>query len=204
MAWILPSRSRPHNIKRLVDAYLKTGASTPVLLRLDDDDPALDGYKEISYPDGWVVWKAERKTLSGYYNEVYDRTNYDWYGFIADDVIPETDEWDRKLIEIADSDGMAVPAGAHGDINSENGSPHFVLGGDLVRETGFLCLPGLDRIYIDTVWAHIARKKGVFRHVPDVVLKHLHFSNGAPMDKTYLKSNKDKDFALFQSFKTEN
>jgi len=199
--WIVPSRSRPHNIGRLVIAYVETEAATPVWLRLDNDDPTLGGYMDIHYPDNWYLEVGPRKPLSGYYNEIYERTDYDWYGFLADDVVPKTLHWDWELIEVAGLDGMAVPAGAHGDINTEDGVPHFVLGGDLVRETGFLCLPGLDRVYIDTVWAHIARKKGVFRHAPDVILKHLHFSNGGLMDKTYRKLNKDKDLKLYQSFR---
>lgn len=199
--WILPSRGRPQNIKRLVDAYVSTKASTPVWLRLDDDDKSLDGYRDISYPYGWMIEEGPRKPLSGYYNDIYLTTHEDWYGFIADDVVPKTDNWDTKLIAVAGADGMAVPAGGHGRVESQDGTPHFVLGGELVRETGFLCVPGLDRIFIDTAWADIARKKGVFRYCDDIILEHLHFSKGALMDKTYLKRNKEQDKLIYEKFK---
>lgn len=198
--WVLPSRGRPHNIRRLVNAYICTGAMSPVWLRVDEDDKSLGGYLEAVLPHNWTLEIGQKKPLSGYYNELYEKTSYDWYGFIADDVVPKTLNWDAKLIDLAGTDGMAVPAGAHGELESKDGTPHFVLGGDLVRETGFLCVPGLDRVYIDTAWADIARKKGVFRYAPDIILKHVHFSNGALMDKTYLKKHKDKDKAIYEEF----
>lgn len=197
--WVLPSRGRPHNIKRLISSYLETGASTPVWLRLDEDDPSLGGYLEIDYPSNWHLSIGERKPLSGYYNEFYEKSDCSWYGFIADDVVPKTQYWDTKLIAAAGHDGMGAPKGGHEDTNV---IPHFVLGGDLVRSVGFLCLPGLDRIYIDTVWNDIALSRGVLRYT-DAELKHTHFSNGAPMDKTYQKHHKSEDRELYDQWRQD-
>jgi hypothetical protein len=196
--WILPSRSRPHNIVRLIDAYRKTGATTPVWLRVDDDDPVVGGYY-IDHPL-WTMQIGEKKPLSELYAEVFFLyPEADWYGFIADDVVPETMQWDVKLIEAAGSDGMAVPAGGHEDYA---GAPHFVLGGDLVRRVRWLALPGLDRLFIDTAWWDIAEKLGVLRKVPDVVLAHHHFSNKKAMyDKTYKKTRKVEDRACYDAWR---
>lgn len=162
------------------------------MLRLDEDDPVLGGY---DIPDTWTVVTGKRLPLSEYYNEI--PLNLEWYGFISDDIVPKTLYWDTRLIEVAGSDGMAVPSGG-------NGTPHFVLGGDLVRETGWLCLPGLDRIYIDTVWGNIAKKRNVLRYVPEVVLEHHHFSNGkALFDKTYKKFNKANDRLIYETWRKE-
>lgn len=189
--WILPSRGRPHSVLRLLKAYEETEASTPVWLRLDEDD---SGYA-INHPN-WEVSAGPRVPLSQIYNEAYQRKT-DWYGFIADDVVPLTKHWDRLLIAVAGRDGMSVPSGGH----EPNGAPHFVLGGDLVRSMGWLCLPGLHRLYIDTVWQDIATKLGVLRRVPEVVLEHRHFSNGkALMDATYRKPNKASDRKIYEAW----
>ena len=197
--WILPSRSRPHNLLRLIDAWVKTGASTPVLLCIDSDDPCLKQYETIEIPPEWSVVVGLRGPLSDIYNNAYARhPNEPWHGFIADDVVPITNGWDVKLIDTAGSDGMSVPAGGE----TTGGCPHFVLGGDLVRSVGWLSLPGLDRIYIDTVWGDIAAKQGVFRSVPDVILEHRHFSNGKAMiDKTYIKSRKQQDKLIYNNWR---
>lgn len=193
--WILPSRGRPHNVERFLRAYIETGATTPVLLRLDDDDC---GYNVIH--DNWIVEVGPRLPLSGIYNDIYHRHRCPWYGFIADDVIPETLNWDTRLIGVADRDGMAVPSGGH----DEDGTPHFVLGADLVNSMGWLCLPGLHRLYIDTVWADIAAARGVLRRVPEVVLKHHHFSNGkALMDATYRKPNREEDRTTYENWRKQ-
>ncbi len=190
--WIIPSRSRPHNIKRLATAFRETSFSTPVLLRLDDDDPHLGGY---TCPDGWELVVGPRKPLSDCYNEVFDR-NLDWYGLFADDVVPKTPGWDILLIEAAGSDGVAF-----GNDGIGVKPTHFVVGGQLAREIGWIALPGLDRIYIDTVWNDIATERNVLRFLPDVQIPHLHFSNRmGKMDKTYRKWNKTRDKSIYEAW----
>jgi len=198
--WILPSRERPHNLQRLVEACGQSGASTLVEVCLDDDDPTLE-LSTAGLPDRWHVVVGMRGPLSALYNDALQRhPREDWYGVIADDVVPLTDAWDTRLIEVAGSDGMAVPAGGH----DPNGAPHFVLGGDLVRSMGWLCLPGLDRLYIDTVWQNIAETRGVLRRVPEVVLEHRHFSNGKALpDQTYRKHHKARDKFIYDNWRHE-
>ena len=196
--WVLPSRSRPHNISRLIAAWYTTGASTPCWLRLDDDDPCLEEYCSLPLPGGWAVDIGSRRPLGQIYNEAFSwGRNLAWWGFIADDVVPITPEWDVKLIEAAGSNRMAVPAGGH----DPEGAPHFVLGGDLPRRTGWLCLKGLDRLYIDTAWQRLAEAGGALVRCPDVILEHRHFSNGgARMDETYRKYRKGQDRETFESW----
>ena len=196
--WIIPSRGRPHNIRRLVAACIETGMSTPALLRLDDDDPYLDDYLRIEI--NWEVVVSKRIPLSEVYNEVYNR-NLDWYGFLADDILPETKRWDRLLVEAAGKDSLAF--GEDG-INGDTRAVHFVLGGGLVRSIGWLALLGLDRIYIDTVWNDIARRRGVLRFLPEVKLTHLHFSNRRALrDKIYKKYNKARDKSIYEAWAME-
>jgi len=189
--WVVPSRSRPDNIPRLFSG------DTPFLLMLDDDDPMLGGYLAIEYPDNWTVDVGSRSKLSEIYNRAYWSSPFsDWYGVFADDVTPETEGWDRKLVEAAGGDGMA-----YGDDGI--GEPtHFCLGGDLVREMGWLACPGLSRLYIDTIWRDIALSKNVLRYLPDVKITHRHPSVGlALMDATYRKPNKPADRIIYEQWK---
>ena len=200
--WILPSRSRPHNLRRLIDAWVKTGATTQVELCIDYDDPFREQYETTTIPPAWHIVVGHRSPLSAIYNNSYERCRTaPWYGFISDDVVPIDDDWDIKLIEAAGSDGMAVPTGGE----TTGGCPHFVLGGDLVRSVGWLSLPGLDRIYIDTVWGDIAKRRGVYREIPNVKLEHHHFSNGkAFMDSTYRKHHKTQDKVIYDNWRKQN
>jgi hypothetical protein len=187
---------------RLIDAWHETGASTPVELCMDFDDPCLQQVEEMRLPQGWHIEIGHRGPLSAIYNAAYERNrDAPFFGFIADDVVPITNGWDIKLIDVAGSDGMAVPAGGE----TTGGCPHFVIGGDLVRSMGWLALPGLDRLFIDTVWGEISDKRDVLRRVPDVTLEHRHFSNGkAMMDDTYRKHKKAQDKLIYNNWRHQH
>lgn len=189
--FVVPSRSRPQNIQRLAAA----AGSSPFLLMLDADDPMLGAYMDMVLP--WQVQVNERMPLSAIYNKALaDFPNLDWYGVFADDVMPRSPFWASQLIVAAGDDGMA-----YGDDGIASPS-HFVLGGALVREMGWLAFPGLHRLYMDTIWADIARARGVLRYLPDVLVTHMHPSVGLGMrDATHHKQNKDQDRALYADFK---
>jgi len=170
--------------------------TTPARLRLDDDDPCLGGYLALDYPDDWEIVIAPRVGLSAAYNESFAPPQ-DWYGIFADDVVPETRGWDRLLIEAAGSDGIAFGSDGIG-----TAATHFAIGGNLARDIGWLALPGLDRVYIDTVWNDIGRARGILRPLPHVSIPHLHFSNRlAPMDAIYRKPRKTQDRAVYQAWR---
>lgn len=199
--WILPSRSRPQNLLRFFDAFARTKADTPGLVVLDYDDPLLDGYRAVTLPPGWsLILEPKHETFGALQNSVFDRWPHnEWYGMIADDVVPLSDGWDKKLVETAGIDGVSY---GYDSINQGRSFTHGVLGGDFVRDLGWLILPGLDRLYGDNVIIDLAKEKGVLRYCPDVILEHLHFSNGkAPMDETYRKNNATNDREIYEAWK---
>ena len=199
--WIIPSRSRPQNIQRLVKAFNQTLATSPALLWLDNDDPFFIEYMAIDYPPMWqVVSGLRRDGLAEMYNDIFKANpDLDWYGFLADDVVPETMGWDIAMIRAAGRSGVAY---ADDGINGEALGTHPVIGGDLVRSVGWLALPGLKRLYIDTVWNEIGRTQGCIQYLPDVKLTHHHFSNRMALrDAIYRKPNKKEDAAIFEDWK---
>lgn len=153
-------------------------------------------------PPKWAFEVGEPGPLSAIYNACFARhPNEPFFGFLADDVVPETPGFDRLLIETAGSDGMAVPAGGE----TTGGAPHFVIAGALAMEQGWLSLPGLSRLFIDTVWGDVARARGTLRHRPDVTLAHHHFSNGkALFDPIYRKPAAKRDREIYTAWKDAN
>lgn len=200
--FVVPSRSRPHNIARLIAAWRATAAASPALVCVDADDPMLAAYRALHLPEDWTLRVGAREGLSALYNAALAaRPGCAWYGVFADDVVPETELWDRVLIGAAGAHGLAW--GDDG-INGRAHATHFVVGGDLVRALGFLALPGLERLYIDTAWHEIARRRGITCYRPDVIVRHHHFSNGlAPFDATYRKCAKDADRRVFQAWRAQ-
>ena len=157
--WILPSRGRPASLKRFFDAYRATGADSPGLVCLDNDDATLDEYLKIALPHYWN-WDIDAPIGLGVRcNAAYGKfPNEPWYGLISDDVLPKSLRWDEILIAKAANDGMAY--GSDGIVEAAQFT-HGVLGGDLVRDLGWIILPGLQRIYGDNVLTEIGKERGV-------------------------------------------
>lgn len=188
----LPSRGRPHNLRRFVAAYEATGATHPVWVRLDDDDPSLTDYDAIALPHNWLKTVGPRhpNRCNGAVAEMFAVfPDEPVYGLMADDLIPRTQGWDRALIDAAGPDRLAY---ADDGKWGEKLSTHPVIGGDLARAIGWLVLPTLLHSFVDTVLFTVAMRVGRLSYLPDVKLEHMHplalDANGKPkaeMDEIY-------------------
>jgi hypothetical protein len=170
----LPSRGRPHNLRRFLAAYEDTGATHPVWLRLDTDDPALPEYDAIHLPDHWLKTVGPRhpNRCNGAVAEMFAAfPDEPVYGLLADDLIPRTQGWDSKLIEAAGTHKLAFPDDG---MNGPNLATHPVIGGDLARAIGWLVLPGVLHSFVDTALYVIAGHCGLLVHLPDVLVEHMH------------------------------
>lgn len=180
--FILPSRNRPHRLAELMGAYRHTNATAPVMVRIDDDDPAKERYQNLlrTAPSDWTLHIGPRVKVTGVYVEVFKQhPNLDWYGFLGDDLVPVTDGWDAKLIAAAGRDGVSWP-------NDGVQAPmctHPVIGGDLVRCVGWLTPPGFMHWYSDTVWAAIATVTKRDAYLADVLCQHKNPMLDAKVDR---------------------
>jgi hypothetical protein len=202
--WILPSRGRPDNLARFVDRYRLHRSCTRVDVIVDECDLMRDDYIRMArdWPQAIELHVMLRQPLGEIQNRWYGHNpDLAWYGMLGDDAVPATDEWDRLLVEAAGRDGVAYCADG---VNDERQASQSVIGGDLVREMGWLILPGLERIYGDNVWTDIARERGTLRYLPHVRLEHWHFSNGkAPYDETYRKPCADSDERIYLRWRAQ-
>lgn len=188
----LPSRGRPHNLRRFLDAYEATRATAPMWLRLDLDDPSLPEYDRILLPDHWLKTVGPRhpNRCNGCVAEMFSAfPDEAHYGLMADDLIPRTDQWDAKLIEAAGSSRLAYPDDGKWGADL---ATHPVLGGDLVRAIGWLVLPTVLHSFVDTALFAIAHRSGRAVYLPEVLVEHMHplanDNHGRPkaeMDATY-------------------
>lgn len=196
--WIVPTRCRPNNCQRLIASEWNTG----LVLCIDSDDPLMGAYVSLPVRNSvMITGNPPGIGLAAIYNREFRALqDLPWFGIGADDMLPESPGWDLRLVNAAGRDGLAYGDDGRGPGHRPT---HFVLGGDLVREIGWLALPGLQRLYIDTVWSDIARSRGVERYCADVKLTHVHFSTGAPMDAVYRKSPETKahDLSVYTAWR---
>lgn len=154
---------------RLIDII---GDNVPILVRLHDNDPNLQDYLKLPYPNNWTVTHAEHCKCAGTWEWAFERfPDEKFYGFIGDDCLPEGEKWWEKLELAAGAFNIAYPDdGIHG----ARLCTHPCIGGDLVRAVGFWALPGLDHNFIDTFWKILGENCALLRYVPEVKFNHQH------------------------------
>ena len=186
--WVFATRSRPDNCLRFIQSWLDTQASSPVYVRLDNNDPYLDTLKKLPWPLGFQVHVGPRNGLARAINELYEQfPNEPWYGLLADDLKPQTINWDQKLIAAAGSLGISYPndGGTNVDLPT-----HPCVGGDLVRAIGWFGLPACQHFFVDTVWQFLGEQLNNIQRLDQVLVEHLHYSFGkSQKDLVYEESS---------------
>lgn len=185
--WVLATRSRPDNCRRFIQAWSDTKASTSVLLRFDQCDPALEQLINLDWPQNFQIRIGSRIGLSGSINELFELyPNESWYGMLADDLLPRTMTWDLSLIESCGNWSISYA----NDLGARDWPTHPCVGGDLVRAIGWFGLPVCHHYFTDTVWKYLGENLNIIHRLDNVVVEHLHYSLGkSAMDQVYQQSN---------------
>lgn len=181
---LLPTKGRRSSLERYIDSCRECGVTEPHVIIIETDD---NSYNGIELPFGWRLRVYEGgKGACSHYNKVFEEfPNEEYYGFMADDVVPETYQWDRELIDACLPDKVA-----YGDDGIDHTShcpdryfpTHCFIGGDLARKWGFVVPLGADHQGADQWWY----EAGEQIVLPHVKLTHHHYSVGkSSMDKTY-------------------
>lgn len=190
LAILVPSRGRPHNMKRLADAVARTALTGPMIYcRLDDDDPTAESYPDV--PD--VLYSVgPRIRFGASVNELAAEAVANGATHLAmfgDDVVPETVGWDRMLIDaLGGRLGFAYGDDGLRGWHAPDLPTHFVTQAEVFVRLGWLVLPTLRHLYADNVARELGKGLGNFQYV-DVKLTHAHREAGYPDDLTYQEAN---------------
>lgn len=191
LAIAVPTRGRPHNLKRLADAAKKTCKMNYIIFaRIDDDDTSV--YTEL---DNVIYVKGPRIFFTASVNELAEQAMVDGYTHIAilgDDVLPETEGWDEKMVDALN--GLGVVYGSDGleHLHGPDLPTHVVVPMEMYKRLGWIGLPTSRHLFLDNAWRELG-KLTEFIYLPDVKLSHLHrWNKAAPNDQTYEEAN-DKE-----------
>lgn len=211
---LVPSRGRPENLKRLVEALRDTAPGISVTARVDLDDPRLPDYVRD-------YMKTERQPLrtfqlsvgrrSGYaaaMNEMaaQSRADKSYLALLADDVLPETQGWAEAMIEsLGDRLGVAYGDDGLREKHGPDLPTHVMIPRELGERLGWVVLPMLRHLFADNVWRELGNGLGNFQYV-DVKLTHLHpWAGRAERDETYAEANepvhRDLDRQAFEAWR---
>lgn len=208
---IVPTRGRPQNISRLIDAWAETSAGVAQLLvAVDDDDPAKLDYLSVVLPTGFAWLEAAPRPDGGGMGPVLNRYatryagSYRALGFLGDDHVPRSGGWDRLIVKALSELGTGIVYGD--DLFQRQNLPTAVfMTADIVRTLGWMSPPELRHLWIDNAWMDLGRAAGCLRYLPDVVIEHVHPAAAkAAMDDGYRRVNSPtqntEDFAAYRAW----
>ena len=202
---VVPTRGRPGNAIRLLEAVAATATEkTDVIFGLDDDDPAAS-----SLTHRGAMWETgPRKGMAEWTNRLTLPRAGDYLAFASfgDDHLPRTPGWDKILLDAISPDGGI----SYGNdmIMGENLPTAPVVSRNIVAALGWLCAPGLSHMCVDNVLKDIGEGAGCLTYCPEVVIEHLHWCAGkAAVDETYSEagifSTDHPDWHAYQAWRAD-
>lgn len=203
LAVLLPSRGRPHNFRRFMEACSSTGDDYRVYVRLDHDDLSLVVYGQVvdDYTGKTSVIVGDRVGFGASLNELAGCASHDGMsrlGMFGDDVVPQTPGWDTALVA-ALGDRLGVVYGDDGLRNrhSPDLPTHYVTQTEVYRRLGYLAPPGIRHLFLDNVARDIGNVLHHFVFVP-VSVRHMHpWMMGEHLhDTTYAEGGRNPEIRL--------
>jgi len=202
---IVPTRGRPNYIKQLWESAYSLASRKDLLeivFRIDNDDTAsLEAISNLysEYGDKIVLFSGKRITLSECNNQAYSLAKGDiiWLG--GDDNLFKTKSWDDVIRREFDEYDDRICLVGGNDLCNQEIITHPFLSREFINELGGKIAPFQFKYnYTDTVLNDIAN--GIGRVIKtNVVIEHLHFSNGKrEVDETTKSSIEGINDAAYQ------
>lgn len=220
MVVIVPSRGRPANAARLIEAWkATTRGETLLAIVTDADDPEAYAYDELQLGEhghGFIgrfilgAVDGQRLRLGGILNRIgYGYATESFarvIGFMGDDCVPRTEGWDLAVTDALTELGSGIVYG-NDLLQGEKLPTAAFMTSDIIRTLGWMCPPTLEHLYIDNAWLELGRSMGRLRYLPEVVLEHMHPDAGkAVQDGTYREANAPerdrRDRAAFEAWRS--
>jgi hypothetical protein len=208
---IVPSRGRPQNLARFLDAVHATATSvTHVHAAVDVDDPERGSYEDIwqvHQGPGDYLSAGPRDGLIGWTNKIAtaNAAGYKALASFGDDHLPRTKGWDTALLRaIDDMGGTGISFPWDGMREDVPEAP--VVSSDIVQALGWLLNPACQHYYGDDTLGALGRAAGCLRHCRAVWVEHVHPGAGtAPGDRTYKDSSASiqADKAAYQTWRQQ-
>lgn len=188
----VPSRGRPHNVRRLHASLRETcTGDTTLVVGLDADDPALDGYLTGDPGDPALLYviKPDLHKVTAWTNALVmpNAGEFRAFGQVGDDNVFRTPGWDTRIMEALETTPFAFGNDQYPSREPGTLSCHVFMRAEVVEKLGYFGPPSIAHMYVDVAWYAWGMACGI-TYLHDVLIPHLHYTVGAPHDDTYQNS----------------
>jgi hypothetical protein len=179
IVWITPSRERPEKLERLINSWRDTTSGlSDLLVCYDSDDHSYDNMMEKYEDVIWCVNEGETKSFLRILNNIalICSDQYQYLGFMEDDCIFETKDYEQKFIDKLKVLGPYGIVFANDLLNTPKLITLPVLNSNIVKDLGFYCPDELNCLFADNYWRELATSLNSEYYFEDIIIKHLHYT----------------------------
>jgi hypothetical protein len=207
---LVATRERPRQALLTLKSFEETKVlpQSKIVFGIDANEPYHNSYRNMLLNHGGTLYRAEPED-SGSLTKVTNAlaTAYPDYilASVGDDHRFRTTGWDASIaLALREKPGVAYGD----DLYMRQALPTAAfVSGSIVSALGWMCLPTLDHMYVDNVWRDIGSELGSLHYLGNVVIEHLHYTNGKSiMDTSYQRTNSKaqfaKDLAAYEQWRT--
>jgi glycosyltransferase involved in cell wall biosynthesis len=195
--WICPSRKRPERLERLIKSWKNTTTNlSDLLVVIDSDD---DSYQELikKYPE--VIWEITDPVFGSFLHLINSKavkysTEYQYIGFMEDDIVFETSGYESRFIKKLKELGKTGIVHAKDGIDKRKFVSIPVVDSYIIRTLGWFAPPCLKSLWADNFWREMATAVGTYYKFEDVVIKHYHYSRDENTSKDETSIIVDNNF----------
>lgn len=204
LAILVPTRGRPGNVRKVIEAWDFTNgwSHADLILIVDGDDPELAGYQALEEelaqgpdPSAPILlqlyqvprWMPMVHKLDLAARELAGR--YWALGFAGDDHLPQTIGWSERYLTVLRELGTGMVYGDDGYQGAKL-STEWAMTSDVIRELGRMVPARVEHMFCDNAVLDLFTSAGAARHLPEIRIEHMHPAAGkAQTDEQYQRVN---------------
>lgn len=205
---LVPTRSRPHSVDRIVDAWYATGAFgvADLVFVVDKDDPEAPAYLEVlqrrAGPKYMILpeWRPLVPKLNWAATHLADVGMA--MAFMGDDHLPRTPMWAQRVLAATALHGPSIVYGRDG-FQDQNLPTWWAMTNSIVKAIGAMVPSDVQHLYCDNTVMEMGKAANCLRYLPDVLIEHMHpIAHKGDMDDQYARVNRpeqyERDRAAFE------
>lgn len=200
LAVIVPTRSRPHSVPRIIDAWNRTGSfgTADLWFVIDRDDMAYDEYLSRlgGYPPVRYMVVPEWQPMVPKLNDaaILLATSYPNVAFMGDDHLPRTVMWANKLVTNHAMNRAGIIYGRDG-FQDESLATWWSMKSEIIAALGRMVPAPVQHMYCDNAVMELGRRTGVLHYDDSILIEHMHPVAGkAEMDAQYERVNRKQQY----------
>lgn len=183
---ILPTRSRPENAERCINALKEHSVMSDFVIAIDDDQSDL-------YPrlDDVIYEVNPRLRMNGTLNLVANKyaDKYETIFFLGDDHLVQTPNWDEYLSKAIAEKGYGL---AYGNdlLQGAKLATAVMMSTNIIKAVGYMAPPKLVHLFMDNYWMILGHELNSLWYFDQVIIEHLHpIAHKSGWDEQYREVN---------------